>query len=149
MLNTGFYDSTLSCTGTGDTDVSNGVLTPATADTDVVCTYLNDGRISDLQVVKTDGETTYTPGEAFLYTVTVSNNGPDAVTNALLSDNVPTWGLGVTWTCAPAVGSPAANCGVTSGSGDLLNQVIASIPNGEAVVYTIIGTYSTDMTDYP
>ena len=147
--NTGFYDSTLSCTGTGDTDVSNGVLTPATADTDVVCTYLNDGRISDLQVVKTDGETTYTPGEAFSYTVTVSNNGPDAVTNALLSDNVPTWGLGVTWTCAPAVGSLAANCGVTSGSGDLLNQVIASIPNGEAVVYTITGTYSTDMTDYP
>ncbi len=147
--NTGFYDSTLSCTGTGDTDVSDGVLTPATADIDVVCTYLNDGRISDLQVVKTDGGTTFTPGEAFSYTVTVSNNGPDAVTNALLSDNVPTWGLGVTWTCAPAVGSPAAACGVTSGSGDLLNQVIASIPNGQAVVYTITGTYSTNMADYP
>jgi len=111
-------------------------------------TFTND--VAELSIVKTDGPTAteYTPGEAFQYTLTVTNNGPDDVTNALVTDLLPGWAVGATWTCSTPGGSTGV-CGTTSGSGDLVNQAIASLPNGQTVEYVISGTYSTDMSVYP
>src|SRR5262249_46450050 len=41
---------------------------------------------ADLAVTKTDGQTTAVPGASATYTITVTNNGPEAVSGAKLSD---------------------------------------------------------------
>jgi uncharacterized repeat protein (TIGR01451 family) len=44
---------------------------------------------ADLSITKTDGTATETPGATTTYTITVSNNGPSAVTGAQASDVLP------------------------------------------------------------
>ena len=63
---------------------------------------------ADLAIVKTDGVTTYTPGQAVTYTITVSNAGPSAVTGARVRDTFPAVISSATWTAS-----------ITSGSGVL------------------------------
>lgn len=142
--NTGFYDQSTVCTGTGDADVSDGVLTPAGPDSNITCTVINDGRLADLVVSKSDGLTEYTPGAAFSYDIIVTNNGPDGVANAVLTDTIPGWAISPVWTCSSTGG---AICSAINGSGNL-NEVIPSLPLGGTVTYTVTGTYSNDMSDY-
>ena len=63
----------------------------------------------------------------------------------MLVDNLPAWAVGATWNCSATGG---AVCSSASGSGSL-NETIATFPDGGQVVYTISGTYSTDMSVYP
>ena len=63
---------------------------------------------ADLQIVKTDGVTTYTPGQSVTYTITVTNAGPSAVTGARVRDAFPAVISYATWTAS-----------ITSGSGTL------------------------------
>ncbi len=54
---------------------------------------------ADLSITKTDNVTDVTPGQALTYTVVVTDNGPDAVTAAPVTDTFPA-GLTVSsWTC--------------------------------------------------
>src|SRR4051794_10180782 len=66
---------------------------------------------ADLAITKTDGQTTATPGRPIVYTVKVTNNGPQPVTGARLSDTVPGSITGVKWTCSVVAGS---SCGAAS-----------------------------------
>ncbi|MFM8735528.1 MAG: FG-GAP-like repeat-containing protein, partial [Pirellulales bacterium] len=45
---------------------------------------------ADLSVTKTDGSSTYVPGQNVTYTITTTNNGPDPVTGAVVTDVLPT-----------------------------------------------------------
>ena len=104
--------------------------------------------LAEISISKDDGESTYTPGENFTYTITVTNNGPDAADGTMVADTLPTWAWAITpmWTCT-ASGSAVCRDGA-SGSGDI-SQTIDTFPNGGQLVYTVSGTYSTVMTDYP
>ncbi|MEM1248644.1 MAG: hypothetical protein AAGK22_19860 [Acidobacteriota bacterium] len=77
---------------------------------------------SDLSITKTDGVTSAVPGDSVTYTITATNNGPDDVTGATVTDTFPT-GLTCTWTCSASAGSSctAAGSGSISESVDLLN----------------------------
>ena len=101
---------------------------------------------ADLSITKDDGETNYTPGETFSYVITITNNGPDAADGAVFTDNVPAWGELVTWTCLAA---GTALCPNIAGSGNAINETIATLPNGGSLTYTVTGTYSTNMAVYP
>ncbi len=104
---------------------------------------------ADLAVTKTDASPTYTPGAAFSYTITIDNNGPDAADGALIADALPTWALTPAWSCSGTGGAECTSGSAnTSGTGDL-NETLGAFPNGGQVVYTITGTYSADMADYP
>ncbi len=62
---------------------------------------------ADLSVVKTDGTDTAVPGEEIVYTVTVSNSGPDDAQLVQVVDDLPAALRNVSWTCdseAPATG---------------------------------------------
>lgn len=90
---------------------------------------------TNLSITKTDGRTRAMPGDLVVYTVVVTNAGPNDVSDALVSDRLPSGLVGVTWTCAAAGG---AACGAGSGTGDVVERV--SVPVGGVVTYTIRGT---------
>ncbi len=142
--NTFSYISSLSCTGTGDSDVSDGVLTPTATDTSIVCTYLNRLPEADVSVTKTDGDLQFEPGSTVTYQIVVVNNGPESADGLLVTDTLPVGLTAATWTCTAASGAACANA---SGSGDLA-ETVPSLPNGGSVTFNITGTFSNDPNNY-
>lgn len=117
-------------TPVGTTDPTPGNDTAS--DTDTV------SLVTDLAITKTDLVATYTPGGAPLtYTITVANNGPDAVTGATVTDNIPAQIISANWTCAT---SGSAACGAVSGSGNI-NELV-NLPVGSTVTYTVTANTS-------
>ncbi len=87
--------------------------------------------IADLAVTKTDGSTTYTPGNSINYTITVTNNGPSSVTAATITDNAPAGTSITAWTATFAGGAT----GTASGSGNISQSV--NLPSGASATYTV------------
>ena len=90
------HESLLTCTnafaGSGaTTSLPNNLATttfnliPA-PDDNITCTFSNKGRLSDLSISKTNGVAALASGSSTSYTIRATNNGPDTVTGALLSD---------------------------------------------------------------
>ena len=142
--NTFSYVNSLSCTGSGDSDVSDGVLTPTASDTSIVCTYLNRLPEADISVTKSDGDLQFEPGKTVTYQIVVTNNGPESADGLLVSDVLPAGLNSVTWTCSAVSGAACANA---SGSGDV-SETIPTLPNGGSVTFNITGTFDTDPSGY-
>jgi uncharacterized repeat protein (TIGR01451 family) len=81
-------------------------------------------------------------GELAVYTVTVSNVGPNAVTGAVLNSTFPAQLSGTTWTCVPSGG---ASCAPTSGSGNWINKTL-NLPVGSSVTFTVTGDLASTAT---
>ncbi|TRW21098.1 DUF11 domain-containing protein, partial [Flavobacterium zepuense] len=106
--------------------------TSTTADPDTTCTQCSDtdydASSANIVTTKTlESGTTYTAGTNAIYTITVTNNGPTAAQNVVVSDVVPA-GL-------PAAQATWIGSNGTSGTGNL-NDVIALMQNGATVTYT-------------
>jgi uncharacterized repeat protein (TIGR01451 family) len=96
---------------------------------------------ADLVVAKSDGSLTATPGQPVTWTITATNQGPDNVPSASLTDTFPSSISGVTWACAaPATSS----CGAPTGSGNIAQSV--SIAVGDVVTFTATGLLSAGAT---
>lgn len=87
----------------------------------------------DLAITKTDGSTTYTPGNNVVYTIVVSNSGPFGVQNAQVADPLPTGVASASWTCGNPTGG--ATCGAASGSGAI--NTTANLPANSSVTYSL------------
>ena len=97
---------------------------------------------ADLSITKDDGQTSITPGATVEYEIVASNNGPEAVTGATVTDTFPSELTGVvSWTCLAAGG---ASC-TSSGSGNI-NQTV-DLPNGGSVTYTVSATFDSGATN--
>lgn len=85
---------------------------------------------TDLQITKTDGVTSVVPGTTTTYTIKVRNAGanPVPISNATVTDTLPTTLTGATWSCSATGGS---NCDGSSGAGSIATSVDLS-PGGEA-----------------
>jgi uncharacterized repeat protein (TIGR01451 family) len=90
--------------------------------------------IVDLSVTKTDGQTNAAPGEVITYTIVVSNAGPEAAVDAVVTDTVPAALLGATWTCTASAGSACT----ASGAGNI-NDTVDLLVGGTAT-YLLTGT---------
>ncbi|MCX8525367.1 hypothetical protein OF897_15720 [Chryseobacterium formosus] len=90
---------------------------------------------ADLQVTKSDNTTTYIPGAATVYTITVRNNGPFGVLNASISDPVPAGipAANVSYTAVASTGSTTNVSGTQTGA---INDLVG-IPMGGTVIYTV------------
>jgi len=100
---------------------------------------------ADLGITKTDGVTTYTPGGAPLaYTITVINNGPAAVTGAIITDNFPTQIATWDWACTAQTGGANGCTPVTGSVSDFADGV--NLPVGASVVYTVTANISPTAT---
>ncbi len=93
----------------------------------------------DLQITQVDGTTTYSAGGILTYTVTVTNGGPDAVTGALVTDNLPAQIANWTWTCTAQNGG-ATGCDGMNSNANFSDSV--NLPSGASMVYTVTANIS-------
>ncbi|MBP8297114.1 MAG: DUF11 domain-containing protein, partial [Burkholderiales bacterium] len=146
------YTSTLSCVGVG-ANATNPTISSNTGTTgsfqmpsnDVVCTFTNTRKPTDLALTKTDGAGTYTPGNAISYTLVVSNAGPGNATGASVADTVPANITGVTANC---VASGTASCGTNASAGNAVSFTGVNINAGAGnfLTITISGTVNPAAT---
>ena len=85
----------------------------------------------DLAITKDDGVAIVVPGGEVVYSITVTNTGPSAVTGAMVDDVFPAAISSCDWTCAGAGG---ASCSTMSGSGDIHQTV--DLPVGSIATFT-------------
>lgn len=85
---------------------------------------------ADLAISKTDGLSVVNQGGTLVYTVVVSNNGPDDAVGATVSDNFPA-GLDCDWTCSASAGS---SCGAGPSVGDISDS--ADLADGGNATYS-------------
>ncbi|MES2932147.1 MAG: hypothetical protein V4805_01475, partial [Pseudomonadota bacterium] len=88
---------------TATVTVPAGVTDPAPANNSATDTNTIDSQ-ADLSITKTDGVASVDSGASTVYTITVSNAGPDSVTGAILTDAF-----------AAGLGKTAVACSATPG----------------------------------
>jgi uncharacterized repeat protein (TIGR01451 family) len=91
--------------------------------------------LADLSITKTDGVSTVRPNGALVYTIKVTNAGPNAVTGATVVDIPGPNSVAGLWTCSTTAGS---GCGAANGSG-VLNTTVNLAVGG-------VATYTTNAT---
>ncbi len=126
---------------TASVSVPAGYKDPNTANNSATDT---DTLPADLQITKDDGVTTYIAGGSVTYTITVTNSGPNNVTNATVTDNTLTTAANpniasATWTC-----SGTGTC-TASGSGNI-NDNTVDLLVGQSVTYTVNANISATAT---
>ncbi len=85
---------------------------PACADADHL---VIDESMTDLRIIKEDGGIIAMPGEPIVYSITVTNEGPNPAPDSRVVDIFPPELLNVTWSCTATVGSSCT----ASGSGHI------------------------------
>jgi uncharacterized repeat protein (TIGR01451 family) len=118
-----FRVSTSSISGPS-TDVSNG---------EVEDYQIQIQNSANLYITKTDGSSSFGPGNNTVYTVVVGNSGPDPVTAATVNDVAPVGTTISGWTTSVAGGATVVN---SSGTGDIVNEPV-NIPAGGTITYYI------------
>ena len=94
--------------------------------------------MADLVVTKNDGVTELLPGSTTVYTITVTNKGPDAVTGATLTDTAPAGLTFGNWTCVATAGSSCAS----GGAGNLSTPV--NLLAGGTATFSVPATVAGD-----
>ncbi len=110
-------------------DAASGAAASA-SDTDALAP------IADVSVFKA-GVASVAAGSAIVYTITLSNAGPSAANGATFSDVVPASITSLTASCGGAGGG--AVCGAVNVVGNTVTSVIAALPAGGSLVFTIGG----------
>ncbi|MVT09091.1 Ig-like domain-containing protein, partial [Chitinophaga tropicalis] len=129
------YTGSLSNTAT----VTSGTSDPNPDPTCPTCTAASipatpSADIVTVKKLKDAAKTTFAPGEAVVYTITVTNNGPSDATNVNVQDAAPAGTSISAWTATVATGT--VTLPATSGTGNL-NQTITTLPNGAVVTYEV------------
>ena len=107
--------------------------------------------LTGLNVTKTDGSATYTPGGSATYTVVVTNAGPSNATGVSLSDPLP---AGVTLSAAvTCVATGAASCGTLTGAAGAssvgLSGGAIAAGAGNALTVSLPVNFAADLTANP
>lgn len=95
---------------------------------------------ADLSITKDDGSTFYVAGSTSTYTITVTNNGPNNVTGAIVTDNKPAQVTTWSWACTSQNGG-ANGCDAVANSGANFSDSV-NLPNGASIVYTVTANIS-------
>jgi len=126
------------------------VVTSGTNDPDPTCPDctapdMPSGTSADIVVVKKlkdETQTMYTPGEAVVYTIVITNNGPSDAADVHVKDVAPEGAVTSGWTATVTRGT--VTLPASSGTGDL-DQTIPVLPYDAVVTYEV--TMQTD-ADY-
>src|SRR5439155_25225100 len=135
--------------GTASVDLCNRVTIPTTGRTPDSATANDNASAptnvlptADLRITKTGSPDPVTVGSQLTYTITVTNDGPSAVTGAVVVDTLPTQLTPVTWSCvvAPVSGN---SCGSpASGNTGDINRAV-TLNSGATATFTVTGTVSS------
>ncbi|WND78855.1 prealbumin-like fold domain-containing protein [Lysobacter capsici] len=108
------------------------------ADEVLTCTFTNTRSQAALSIVKSDASATYTPGGSAVYTITVRNDGPDAVAGALVEDVLPNGAtLAAAWSCAIGAGSGACNPASGGAAGGGAVNLSVDLDSGATATITV------------
>ena len=104
--------------------------------------------IANLALAKTDGRSTYTPGGAATYSITVTNSGPANANNTTVTDNLPS---GVTLTATvTCVATGTATCGsinsVAGGTTFTATGAMIAAGAGNHLVYSVPVRFAASLT---
>ncbi|AVP98811.1 hypothetical protein C7S18_17210 [Ahniella affigens] len=113
---------------------------PAVADCSVQALFRVP--MADLEIAKTDGQTTVVPNTSTVYRIVVGNAGPDAVTGARVHDLLPNSLQSAVWTCRADLST--ANCPTpNAGTGNL--DVLVDLEPGQNVRFDLLATSVADL----
>lgn len=84
-------------------------FTPAAGD-DLDCLITNSPASADLSITKTNNASSLVSGAQTTYDIVASNNGPDAVSNAVLRDPAPTGLTGCVVAAPACTATPGSTC---------------------------------------
>ncbi|OYU81024.1 MAG: hypothetical protein CFE23_05890, partial [Flavobacterium sp. BFFFF1] len=90
---------------------------------------------ADVVITNTDNQSFYVANSTRVYTLTVTNNGPQAATQVHVQNPLPAGITTMTWT----------STATPSGSG-AIDETIPSLANGESIVYTVTITVPASFT---
>ncbi|MFM8578824.1 MAG: DUF11 domain-containing protein [Planctomycetaceae bacterium] len=93
--------------------------------------------IADRSILKTSAEDEVVAGQAVSYTLLVTNNGPNEVTDARVQDSFPSTLSNVTWIYEVAGGGPQI-----AGAGDI--DVVLDLVAGGTATFTITALLAAD-----
>jgi hypothetical protein len=102
------------------------------------------GPPTDLAITKNDGVSSVTQGGTLAYSIVVTNNGPSAVSGAVVSDSRPTGISSWNWSCAP-VGINGCGTTANTGTGNI-NKTLANLAVGTSVTFTVNATVNLNAT---
>lgn len=147
----GYFQASLICNGQNTNSVS--VSLTNNADHPVYCVVTNDDIVPTISLAKT-GPASAVPGDTLNYTLAWSVNGDATVTNATITDPLPTNTTFVSATCGTTVGTCSASPTATSvtwslgtrhsgetGTVTLAIKVIRPLQNNTSIVNT--GSFTT------
>ena len=117
--------------GVTETDTSNNTAT----DTDTLQPE------ADLTITKTNNATSVTQNTPTTYTILVSNDGPDDVVGATVSDTFPSDLVNPTFTSTATNGATGNTATGTGSINDIVNM-----PAFSTITYTVTGTVAVDAT---
>jgi uncharacterized repeat protein (TIGR01451 family) len=93
--------------------------------------------LTDLQITKDDGVPAIAPNGSTTYQITVVNNGPTAVNNAVVTDVFPAAIATHAWTCTATGGG---HCDTANGTTNINHTV--DLPVGATATFTVNATIS-------
>ena len=96
---------------------------------------------ADIEITKDDGLTDADPCDPVVYTIVVSNNGPNDVNAVTVTDTLPDEVTSISWSTEVSGGASSTQ---GSGTGDINDLV--NLPNGGSVTYTVNGTFGGDVS---
>ena len=132
---TGTITNQATVTNTSDTNNANNSSSDPTIINNLV----------DLSITKTDGLITINPSGSITYTITVTNLSTTiSVSNAPVTDDVPTAITNVSWTCSTSGGGNS--CGAASGTGNSISTTVTLVKNSGTATFTVTGTVSATAT---
>jgi uncharacterized repeat protein (TIGR01451 family) len=96
--------------------------------------------MADLSVAKADSPDPVTEGEDVTYTITVTNNGPDAATSVLLTDTLP---AGVTFVsassgCTEVNGVVACDIGALANDANAMVEIVVTTTGAGTITNTAV-----------
>ncbi len=127
---------TLGSTLTNAASVTTSTPEPNTANNSTTLDTPVTSPALDLQVQKTESVDPLAVGDLTVYSMTITNNGPSAAENVVMTDTMPPSRISYQSFTVPASGSCSTIPAVNSFSGTL-TCTFASIPAGESRVVTI------------
>ena len=128
----GYSLDAIQCDGS-DADGLDGV--DVQAGEKITCVYVNDDQGVDLTIGKTVNDTSPNIGDTLVFTLDVSNSGPDSATNVQVLDQVP---AGFSYLASSISGGDVRNDTSPASSG--LAWTINLIPAGSSVSLTFQAT---------
>src|SRR5207237_356414 len=115
--------ATGTASNTASATVPSGFFDPTAANNSATVTTTINPQV-DLAVTKTGSPNPVNAGQNLTYTITVTNNGPNNVTGATVTDTFDTTKLGpigsITWTCSI---SGTGNCNGANGTGNISRSI--------------------------